>query len=388
MEISTVNEIFFEAIAKASKITTKNPQIPVLEYVFLELIDDSTLRVVANNLDILYIQDVFVKNLSQQFKKVSICVSGGLILSYLGLFDKQEHIKITLSDKGIVLNVKNQRSSISGVSSAEYPKNSLDFDVDSVDKDDNQSIIMLSDTLIKGIQSVSFAAAITSIKPELSCILTTIQDTDMLFVATDGFRLAEKRFSLSDKHSFPQCGTGYNVDDFKQVLVPAKIFQDSLKIIPSEVEIKVFIRKGCLFVKLADSLLSIRTISGSYPNYNAIIPKEFTTNVEVESIDLLNGLKASNIFSDDFNYVKLDIQDGELALSAKNSAVGESVFRIDVKKSGENISQSYNHRYLSDFVGKVRDSTIAVNISGKSTPTILKVKGDQSYLYLVMPMNK
>ncbi len=389
MEISTLNEILFEAISKAAKITTKNPQIPVLEYVFLELTDDSTLRVVANNLDILYIQDIFVKKLSPEYKKQSICVSGGLILSYLSLFDKTEQVKITLSDKGLILNIRDQKSTISGVSAADYPRSGIDVDINSSNPEDSQGRITIpSDTLIRGIQSVSFAAAITSIKPELSCIMMSIGATDMVFVATDGFRLAEKRFLLSDKQSFPQTTDSTSVEDFKQVLVPAKIFQDCLKIVPSEVELKISIRKGCLYINLADSLVSLRTISGSYPNYQAIIPKEFIGHVEIGSGDFLSGLKASNIFSDEFNYVKLDIQDNQLLLNAKNSSVGESVFKADIKKTGENISQSYNHRYLSDFVGKIRDEVITLDISGKATPTILKVKNDASYLCLVMPMNK
>lgn len=389
MEISTLNEILFEAISKASKITTKNPQIPVLEYVFLELTDSSTLRVVANNLDILYIQDVFVKSLSTPFKKASICVSGGLILSYLSLFDKNEQVKMVLSDKGVVLQIKDQKSTISGVSAADYPKSGIDVDINPNSAEDNSSKITIpSDTLIRGIQSVSFAAAITSIKPELSCILMSVNGPDMIFVATDGFRLAEKRFSLADKHSFPQTSENTNLDDFKQVLVPSKIFQDCLKIVPNEVELKISIRKGCLYINLADSLISLRIITGTYPNYQAIIPKDFITHVEISSTDFLSGLKASNLFSDDFNYVKLDIQDAELFLNAKNSAVGESTFKAGIKKTGENISQSYNHRYLSDFVGKVRDEVITMDISGKATPTILKVKNDASYLCLVMPMNK
>lgn len=389
MEISTLNEILFEAISKAAKITTKNPQIPVLEYVFLELTDSTTLRVVANNLDILYIQDIFVKSLSAEFKKVSVCVSGGLILSYLSLFDKTEQIKITLSEKGLILNIRDQKSTISGVSAVDYPKSGIDTDINSTNLEEKQGKITIpSNTLIKGIQSVSFAAAITSIKPELSCILVAINGSDMLFVATDGFRLAEKRFSLSDKGSFPQGVDSANLDDFKQVLVPSKIFQDCLKIVPQDVELNISIKKGCLYINLADSLISLRMITGMYPNYTAIIPKDFITHVEVNSGDFLNGLKASNIFSDEFNYVKLDIQDNFLSLNSKNSSVGESVFKTEIKKTGENISQSYNHRYLSDFVGKIREEGITIDISGKATPTILKVKNDASYLYLVMPMNK
>jgi DNA polymerase-3 subunit beta len=386
MEISTIHEILFEAISKASKITIKNPQIPVLEYVLLELLDASTLRVTANNLDILYIQDIFVKTLSSEFKKQSVCVAGGLVLSYLSLFNKNDQIHLTISEKGLILNINGQKSTINGVSSTDYPKNNVEEGVQ--DGENTGKIIIDSDVLIKGVQSVSFAAAITSIKPELSCIMMSIVNQEMIFVATDGFRLAEKRCSLPKEVNSPLQGNTSNLDDFKQVLVPARIFQDCLKIIPNEVELRLSIKKGALHINMAESLISLRIISGSYPNYQAILPKEFITTIEIGSDDFLNGLKASNIFSDEFNYVKLDVEGETLLLNSKNSKLGESVFKKNTKKTGENISQSYNHRYLSDFIGKIKDEVVILNISGKSTPSILKIKGDQNYTYLVMPMNK
>ncbi len=385
MEITTVNSIFFEAVSKASKITTKNPQIPVLEYVLLELVDENTLRVTANNLDIFYIQDVFVKSLKDSFKKQSICISGNLILSYLGLFTKESEVKIQFSEKGIVLEINGQKSTINGVSSAEYPKNN-----DILDKniEKEPGIKVSSDVFIQGIQSVSFAAAITSIKPELSCVLMSVSSESMTFAATDGFRLAEKRFLVSKLSDSQLDIKTSNLDDFKQVLVPSKIFQDVLKVIPPEVELELSIKKGSLYIYLPEGILIVRMISGAYPNYQAIIPKNFITHVEVSTSDILHGLKASNLFSDEFNYVKLDIQESLLILNSKNAKVGESLFKKDILKTGENISQSYNHRYLSDFVGKIKEDVVTIDISGKATPTIMKIKNDESYTYLVMPMNK
>lgn len=385
MEITTVNSIFFEAISKASKITTKNPQIPVLEYVLLEIIDETTLRVTANNLDIFYIQDVFIKSSKETFKKQSICVSGNLILSYLGLFNKESEVKIYISEKNIILEINNQKSTINGVSSADYPKNS---EILAKNTENEGFIKISSDVLIQGIQAVSFSAAITSIKPELSCVLMSVTSDVVTFAATDGFRLAEKRFLLSKMSDLQVDIKTSNLEDFRQVLVPSKIFQDVLKVIPLEVELQIFIKKGSLYIHLPEGVLIVRMISGAYPNYQAIIPKNFVTHVEVSTFDILHGLKASNLFSDEFNYVKLDIQENSLVLNSKNAKIGESLFKKEIKKTGEDISQSYNHRYLSDFIGKIKDDYITIDISGKATPTIIKVKNDDSYTYLVMPMNK
>ena len=142
------------------------------------------------------------------------------------------------------------------------------------------------------------------------------------------------------------------------------------------------------YIKTSDSLICVRTVSGSYPNYKAIIPKEFITELEINTDDINNALKASNIFSDDFNYVKLDIKENEMDFYSKNNKIGESFSKKNIIKNGENITQNYNHRYLSDFLNKIKTDKVILKISGKTTPTVIKPKGDNTYTYMVMPMNK
>ncbi len=380
MRIETINEIFTEAISKASKIAVKNPQNPILEYIHIELIDASTLQISGYNLDTYITQAIFVKLQENFTKKISLCVQGGLVLSFLSLFSKDDSISIELTDSNLKLIIQNQESNIRCVSATDFPKTPV---YNKNDTDAAQVLKLSSEVIIEGVQAVSFASAITSIKPELSCILMSLHDESIVFVATDGFRLAEKKIAVKgvdvDKN---------NLDAFKQVLIPSKIWQDCLKVLPSHISISVVVEKGLCFIEYPEGFIVLRTISGSYPNYKAILPQTFVTQVDIQTQDFLQGLKVSHIFSDEFNYVKLDIEENKLILSSKNSKVGESFSRKDIFKKGDSISQSYNHRYLSDFVSKVKGDTVIFNISGKSTPSILKVKGDDSYTYMVMPMNK
>ena len=379
MRIETINEIFTEAISKASKIAIKNPQNPILEYVHLELIDSSTIQISGYNLDTYITQSIFIKSQEEFVKKIAVCVQGGLILSFLSLFNKDDSISIEITDSNLKLTIENQESNIRCVEATEFPKAPM------VNKDESitQTLKLSSEVIIEGIQAVSFASAITSIKPELSCVLVSLQNESMVFVATDGFRLAEKKVSIKGVDSE---STGFDV--FKQILIPSKIWQDCLKILPSNISISISIEKNLCFIEYPEGSIVLRTISGSYPNYKAILPNAFITHIEISTQDFLQGLKVSHIFSDEFNYVKLDIEDTTLLLSSKNSKVGESFSRKHIVKKGDNISQSYNHRYLSDFISKIKGDTIMFDISGKSTPSILKVKGDESYVYMVMPMNK
>lgn len=375
MKIETINELLIDVIGKAAKITVRNPNQPVLENILFEVVDESTLRITSYNLDIFYTQDIFIKTVAEG-KVKKICINPNLLLSYLNLFNKNENVIIEIVENSIKIKVKNQESNMQTVSANTYP------DIKNFNLDQNEnSLVINSDILIDGIQSVSFAAAISSIKPELSCVLMSYENDVFNFVATDGFRLVEKRKNINKDNI-------KNIDDFKQILISAKTLNDLLKVIYPNVSISIFLEKGLFCVKTTDSLLCVRTVSGLYPNYKAIIPNKFVTEVEMSTEDILNALKASNIFSDDFNYVKIDIGDNEIDFYSKNNKTGESFFKQDIVKKGESLTQNYNHKYLSDFLNKVKSDKITIEISGKTTPTVIKPYGDNSYVYMVMPMNK
>ncbi len=375
MKIETINELLIDVIGKAAKITTRNPNQPVLENILFEITDESTLRITSYNLDIFYKQDIFIKTISEG-KNKKICINPNLLLSYLNLFNKNENVIIEILENSIKIKVKNQESNMQIVFANTYP----DIKNFNLSQSEN-SLIINSDILIDGIQSVSFAAAISSIKPELSCVLMSYEGDVFSFVATDGFRLVEKR-KIINKDNIK------NIDDFKQILIPAKTLNDLLKVIYPNISISIFLEKGLFCIKTTESLLCVRTVSGLYPNYKAIIPNKFITEIEMSTEDILNALKASNIFSDDFNYVKIDIGDKEIDFYSKNNKIGESFSKQEIFKKGESLSQNYNHKYLSDFLNKIKSDKISIEISGKTTPTVIKPFGDNSYVYMVMPMNK
>jgi DNA polymerase-3 subunit beta len=375
MKIETINELIIDVVGRASKITNKNPNQPILENILFEVVDESTLRITSYNLDIFYTQDIFIKT-KESSKLSKVCVNPQLLLSYLNLFDKNENVSIDFLENTLKIKIKNQESNIQTVSASQYP-DIKSFNIENIDN----NLTINSDIFIDGVQSVSFAAAVSSIKPELSCVLISYEDEVFNFVATDGFRLVEKR-KIINKDDIR------NIDDFKQILIPAKILNDLMKVMYSNMTVSIFLEKGLFCVKTSDSLLCVRTVSGTYPNYKAIIPTNFVTEVEIDTDDIVSALKASNIFSDDFNYVKIDINDDSMDFYSKNSKTGESFSKKNIFKKGESLNQNYNHRYLSDFINKIQSEKTILEISGKTTPTVIRPKNDNSYVYMVMPMNK
>ncbi|HVM58951.1 MAG TPA: DNA polymerase III subunit beta, partial [Candidatus Paceibacterota bacterium] len=214
-------------------------------------------------------------------------------------------------------------------------------------------------------------------RPELASIYLSIEGGMLTAVATDSFRLAEKKVALSGK------GTQ------GKFLIPAKNALEIAQALPDDDIIVSFDDHQCAFVSTKGMLVS-RLTNAVYPDYRQIIPKESVVEATVLRKDLENALKRTTIFSDSFQKVRvsLDVKKKELALFAKNSDIGESSESIPAQLSGTALDLSFNHRYLSAAFSLTSAESISLSAAGIGRPLIIKGVGDATLLYLVSPMNQ
>jgi DNA polymerase-3 subunit beta len=102
-------------------------------------------------------------------------------------------------------------------------------------------------------------------------------------------------------------------------------------------------------------------------------------------------LKISNIFSDKFNQVHLTIDPKAkiFEIQTKNSDVGENQTNIDAALTGERMEINFNYKYISDGFQSIDSDSISLQLNGLNKPVVVKpISGDQTFLYLVMPMNR
>ncbi len=134
-----------------------------------------------------------------------------------------------------------------------------------------------------------------------------------------------------------------------------------------------------------------RVIDGTFPDYRQIIPKGFMTEVVVLKDDLLNALKISNIFSDKFSQTRLlvDPKKGLFEIQSKNNDVGENKTSVDAALSGDPVEVTFNYRYVVDCFQSIDADSVSLQFNGTGRPMVIRpVSSDQTFLYLVMPMNR
>jgi DNA polymerase-3 subunit beta len=198
-------------------------------------------------------------------------------------------------------------------------------------------------------------------------------------VSTDSFRLAEKKIKMMR-----------GMEEISGILIPFKNIGEILKVFGEfQGVIKVCFNKNQISFSSDNIYLTSRIIDGIFPDYRQIIPKDSTTDVVVLKQDLLNALKISNIFSDKFNQVNLKITPKEkvFELSSANNDVGENKTYLDAVINGENIELGFNYKYFLDCFQSITTDSISIKFSA-GKPIVISPISDNSFTYLIMPMNK
>ncbi len=366
MKIECIKEKLEEAVGKAEKIAGKNLTLPVLAGVYLSA-EKNNLVIKSTNLDIGLTVEVPVKVIEPG----TTVVPAHTFYSFISSLSKDKNITIHTKDQVLEVKTSATETQIKTLPAEDFPLIPLI-------SDDGAFTIPARD-LIFGLKSVIYAAAVGSMKPELSSILVKYEGEYLVFAATDSFRLAEKKIRIR------------KVPHFKQILIPQKNALEIIRIFDKgEEEISISIEENQIALRSDNIYLTSRVIEGTFPDYRQIIPKDFAANATVLKQDLVSSLKTSLIFSDSFNQLTLRVSPKEkkFEIDSKNNTVGENTYAIDAALEGSDITINVNHRYFTDCFQSISTDSVSLGFSGEAKPILVSGVGDTSFLYLVMPMNR
>jgi DNA polymerase-3 subunit beta len=367
MKIECVLEKIVSSVQQVGRSTSKGSLMPVLQGILIEG-KDGFLSFTATNLE----TGIYFKIPAKVEREGKILVSGEVFTKVISTIP-QNNKKITLEVIGDVLSLETEVSKIKikTLPLDEFPNlPTVEGSTFSIKKSD----------FIQGIKSVSFASASIDIKPEISSVYFYTKDGEMIFVATDSFRLAEKRIKYSE-----------STTDIK-VLLPFKNIGDilrSLEELADDILEITFSNTVISFTSL-NFYFTSRIIDGRFPDYHKIIPGESSTDIKILKQDLQNILKTTTIFSDKFNKITFSLNSEEKKLLCKtiNPDIGEASYEIEVGSEGNSIEMSFNHKHISEVVSIFSRESIHCSCTTENKPMLLRGVGDSSFLYLIMPLNR
>lgn len=363
MKLECSKDALKNAVQLAERMTGKNLSLPVLGGILFTA-QKNKLLLRATNLDV----GVEISIPAKVTEEGVAVAPGSILLGTLSCMYDQK-VSLELSGENLLVSAQNTKSRVKCLPHEDFPTLPV------VGSDDG--FVLDSAMFLDGVKSVAYSASLSDMKPEIASIYLYPDGENIVFVATDSFRLAEKKIFLKKKANFPG------------MLIPQKNITEVLRVFEGSTgEIAVLMSKNQVSFTLNDIYVTSRIIDGTFPDYRQIIPKEYTTDVTVLKQDLMNALKVTNLFSDKFNRVdiSIDVSAKKFIVEAKNAAVGENSTTIDSSLFGKNISCGFNQKYLMDCFPSIKQDSLIMKFSGEGRPLVIRGVSDASFMYLAMPL--
>jgi len=239
-----------------------------------------------------------------------------------------------------------------------------------------------SQVLRSMIAKTGFAIASEESRYTLNGALMVLKPESMVMVATDGHRLSHIENS----------GTKFEgVSGEMKTLVPKKCMDELRSLLDSTdaEEIEFAKDESTLYFRIGLRLLTSRQLTGQFPNYEAVLPKDNNKSISVRGEDLSAAISRVAQFADERSRaVKFRLEKGELKLSASSTETGESEDSIETDYNGESLSIGFNAQYLLDFLKANGNGDVKLEFKdSQSAGQMRPAEGeDYKYRYIVMPM--
>jgi DNA polymerase-3 subunit beta len=353
------------AVTLADRMTGKNMTLPILNAILL-IAEGNTIKIRSTNLNV----GIELEIPATIDVEGSVVLKGDVVASVCNNISGANDVLLTLENDNLMMKATKATTIIKALPSDEFPT------LPTVEGD---HIEIKRAVLEEGIRSVFFASATTDIKPEIASIYLYSEGGVLHIVATDSFRLAEKKIAVK------------GLADISKILIPYKNINDVLRALEVCGEtVRIAYTRNQIAFSGNGVYFTSRLIDGGFPPYQLIIPKEEMTSVVVMKQDLINTLKLSTIFTDKFFQVvfSIDPSQKQLTITSKNSDVGSVSSTVDAVIKGEAIEVVCNLKYFLDVFQAITGDSMSLSFTTAQKPIIIRSVTDTNFLYLLMPTNR
>jgi len=368
MKFIVSSSALLKQLSAINGVITTNPVVPILEN-FLFEIDEGQLTVTASDL-----QTSMITSLEVEAKESgSIAVPAKILLDTLkNLPEQPVTFSIDIETYSVEINSDNGRYKLAGENATDFPK------VPTVT--DGYTVDVSSDVLGKAIGNTIFATSSDELRPAMTGVYLSLNDTNTTFVATDGHRLI--RYRRVDIVS----------DMDNTMIIPRKALTLLKATLPGEnTSVSVEYNVSNAYFKFNQIQMICRLIDERFPDYENVIPVDNPNQVVIDRVELLSSLKRIAIYANKTTHqVRLKITGSELLISAEDlDFSNEASERLSCEHDGEDIEIGFNARFLLEMLTNITSKEVTLQLSAPNRAGLIlpgDSDDDEDILMLVMPV--
>jgi DNA polymerase III subunit beta len=369
MEISISKNDLLKELTATQGVVERKTTIPILSNFLFEAGADK-LAITATDLDL-----SLRTSCPAKVKKEGSCtVPARKLYDYVKLLgDGEISIKL-LENHWVQIRSGRSNTKMVGMARANFPALPV-FPADSIQ--------LPAQVLRQLIARTIFSISNEESRYTLNGALMVLKPESLTMVATDGHRLAHIEHST----------TKLPVNGEMKVLVPKKAMAElSTLLANTETQTVEFAKdESTLFFRVGGRLLTSRQLTGQFPNYEAVLPRDNNKSVTVHCDELSSAIQRVAQFADErSNAIRMRVEKNELRVSSSNTETGESEDSIETAYTGDPIMIGFNSQYLLEFLKVVGAGDVRFEFKDAQTAGQLRPDeasdSEYKYRYIVMPM--
>jgi DNA polymerase-3 subunit beta len=369
MELSTSKNDLLKELTLTQGVVERKTTIPILSNLLFEA-DESSLRISATDLD-----------LGMRCgcpAKVKEGGSGTIPAKRLfeivrSLPDAEVRFKL-LENHWVQVTCERSSFKLVGMARDNFP----------VMPDIPKPLASLPANVCKGmIQKTIFAISSEESRYTLNGALLLLKPENASMVATDGHRLA-----LVERDVQVQ-----GLKNELRLLVPKKAMAELLRLlaeVEDESQVEISKDESHLFFQIGSRVLIARMLTGQFPNYEAVLPRENTKIVELDKEATTAAIRRVALLADERSHaIRMQVDKGRIEVFSSSGEYGEAHEVLDATYDKDAMQIGFNYQYLLDFLsvvgdgGKIRLELKDEQSAGQFRPA---EQDAYRYRYVVMPM--
>ncbi len=393
MEFVIKQSVLKEELGFVQGIVEKKSTIPVLSNILIESVGENTIRIVGTDLDVTIRCEA-----NADIKQTgAMCIQARKLFDIVRLLDDADVHFTKEENEWVKLNCGKSNFRLAGVSRETFPE---------VPSFKSAPMKLSADIFNHFIQNTAFAITNEQSRFTLSGAKFMIDGGAARMVTTDGHRLAfiEKKLA------------GDAATDTMDALIPKKALMELTKISrDAKGDVSFGEDANHIYFEVNGRLLITRKLSGTFPNYEMVIPKDNDKIATFDAEEMKTAIRRVSLMADErTRSIRMTVRPNEIEIGAQSSEEGEASEKVAADYTGEEVQVGFNSQYLQEFLNvvgsgetdanetteketdgetvRVKESAnrlrIAFEFKDGNAQTQLNIAGDKTYdyKYIVMPL--
>src|SRR5215211_5054843 len=321
MEFTIKQNILKEELSYIQGVVERKSTIPVLSNILIESLGENEIRILGTDLDVTIRCDA-----EAEIKQGgSMCIQARKLFDIIRTLDGGDvHFK-KLENEWVQMKAGRANFRLAGVSREQYPE---------IPIFKSAPMKLSSEIFNYFIHSTAFAITNEQSRFTLSGAKFMIADGKARMVTTDGHRLAFIEKAIDDAG-----------DTQMDVLIPKKALTELVKISrDSDGEVQFGEDQNHIYFQTGGRLLITRKLTGNFPNYEMVMPKDNDKRVTFDLADMKSAVRRISLMADERNRsIRMTVKPGEVEVTAQSSEEGEGVEVVPAEYDGAETLLAFNH---------------------------------------------